>query len=62
MEPILFQMYSSCSLKILINLRWMAIGKAGGMEQLAFEMVASLARVNSVDIFFGYCLRRTFGE
>lgn len=49
-------------MNILIDLRWMVIGKAGGMEQLAFELIASFSRVNQFDRIHLYCPRRTFRE
>jgi len=49
-------------MNLLIDLRWMVIGEAGGMEQLAFELVASLDRIGSGGRIFVYCPRRTFRE
>ncbi len=49
-------------MNILIDLRWMTIGKAGGMEQLAFELVASIGRICREGIVFVYCPQRTFRE
>lgn len=49
-------------MNILIDLRWMTIGRAGGMEQMAFELVASIAAVNRVDRFWLYCPITTFEE
>lgn len=49
-------------MNVLIDLRWMVIGSAGGMEQLAFELVASLDGLDSDDRFFVYCPRRTYRE
>ncbi len=49
-------------MNILIDLRWMAIGQAGGMEQAAFELVAAIAGVNHRDRFYLFCPRRTFEE
>ena len=49
-------------MNILIDLRWMTIGRAGGMEQMAFELVASIAAVNRVDRFWLYCPIATFEE
>jgi glycosyltransferase involved in cell wall biosynthesis len=49
-------------MNILIDLRWMTIGRAGGMEQMAFELVASIAGVNRVDRFWLYCPIATFDE
>ena len=36
-------------MNILVGLRWMTIGSSGGMEQMAFELVASITEVNRVD-------------
>ncbi len=49
-------------LNILFDLRWMAIGSAGGKEQLAFELVASLVRIQDGGTLFVYCPKRTFRE
>ncbi len=49
-------------MNVLIDLRWMEIGKAGGMEQLAYELIAALASFNTQDIIYVYCPRRTFRE
>ena len=49
-------------MNILIDLRWMAIGRAGGMEQMAFELVSSVVGVNHVDRFWLYCPIATFEE
>ena len=49
-------------MNILIDLRWMTIGRSGGMEQMAFELVASIAAVNRVDRFWLYCPITTFEE
>ena len=49
-------------MNILIDLRWMTIGSAGGMEQMAFELVAAMVEVNRVDRFWLYCPVATFEE
>ena len=49
-------------MNILIDLRWMTIGRAGGMEQMAFELLASIAALNRVDRFWLYCPIVTFEE
>ncbi|MGK0240617.1 MAG: glycosyltransferase involved in cell wall biosynthesis [Candidatus Pelagisphaera sp.] len=49
-------------MNVLIDLRWMVIGRVGGMEQMAFELVASIAGVNRVDRFWLYCPIATFEE
>ena len=46
----------------LIDLRWMAIGEAGGMEQLAYELANSLARVADCGRFYIYCPKETYSE
>lgn len=42
-------------MNILIDLRWMTIGSPGGMEQMAFELVASITEVNRVDRLWLHC-------
>ena len=49
-------------MNILIDLRWMAISRAGGMEQMAFELVSTVVGVNRVDRFWLYCPAATFEE
>jgi glycosyltransferase involved in cell wall biosynthesis len=49
-------------MNILFDLRWMTIGSAGGMEQMAFELVSSVVGVNRVDRFWLYCPIATFEE
>jgi len=49
-------------MNVLIDLRWMAIGRAGGMEQMAFELVSSVVGVNHVDRFWLHCPVATFEE
>lgn len=49
-------------MRVLFDLRWMVVGKAGGMEQMAFELVASLSASDSEDRFWLYCPQATFDE
>ncbi len=50
------------SMNVLIDLRWMFLGRAGGLEQMAYELVAALPRVSGGDRFYLYCPERVFGD
>jgi glycosyltransferase involved in cell wall biosynthesis len=45
---------------ILIDLRWMALGRVGGMEQMAYELVSMIAGVNRKDRIWVYCPKVAF--
>ena len=47
---------------ILLDLRWMVLGRAGGLEQMAYELVAALAKVSRKDTFYLYCPDRAFQD
>ena len=47
---------------ILLDLRWMVLGHAGGLEQMAYELVAALAKVSRKDTFYLYCPDRAFQD
>lgn len=43
------------SMNILLDLRWMETGQAGGMEQMARELIAGIARLEGVGTAWVYC-------
>jgi len=47
-------------MNILIDLRWMVWDRTGGLEQMAYELVAALERVSVEDTFFLFCSERVF--
>ena len=49
-------------MNVLFDLRWMAIGRSGGMEQLAYEMVTSVSWLWDRGRLLVYCPRETFEE
>jgi len=49
-------------MNVLLDLRWMAIGHSGGMEQLAYEMVTSVSWLWDRGRLTVYCPRETFEE
>jgi glycosyltransferase involved in cell wall biosynthesis len=48
--------------KILFDLRWMKIGRAGGIEQLAYELISSISKLDHRNGYRLYCPRSTFWE
>jgi glycosyltransferase involved in cell wall biosynthesis len=48
--------------KLLLDLRWMEIGKAGGMEQLAYEHLDALSRLDRRNAYRVLAPRSTYGE
>ncbi len=48
--------------RLLLDLRWMEIGKAGGVEQMAYELVAALSRIDHRNAYRLLCPRGTFHE
>lgn len=48
--------------KILFDLRWMSIGHAGGIEQMAYELVDALAHLDTENTYRLHGPRRTFLE
>jgi len=49
-------------MNILIDLRWMVIGRAGGLEQMAYELVAAMEGVSDQDVFYLFCSERVFRD
>ncbi len=47
---------------VLFDLRWMCIGRSGGMEQLAYELVTTLSQSEDRVEILVYCPEATFGE
>ncbi len=47
---------------VLLDLRWMVLGRAGGLEQMGYELVAALAKVSRQDTFYLYCPDRVFQD
>jgi glycosyltransferase involved in cell wall biosynthesis len=47
---------------VLLDLRWVVLGRAGGLEQMAYELVAALAKVSRQDTFYLYCPDRVFQD
>lgn len=48
--------------KLLFDLRWMEIGKAGGVEQLAYEHLHAIAALDRRNAYRVLCPRSTFYE
>jgi len=48
--------------KLLLDLRWMEIGKAGGMEQAANELIATLSHLDRRNGYRLFVPRSTYGE
>lgn len=48
--------------RLLVDLRWMEIGKAGGVEQLAYEMLSAVSRIDHRNEYRILCPRSTFHE
>lgn len=48
--------------RLLLDLRWMEIGKAGGVEQLTYEMLSAISRVDHRNAYRVLCPRSTFHE
>ncbi len=48
--------------RLLLDLRWMEIGKAGGAEQMTYELVSALARLDGRNAYRILCPRSTYHE
>lgn len=48
--------------RVLLDLRWMEIGRAGGLEQMTYELVAALSRLDHRNAYRLLCPRSTFHE
>lgn len=48
--------------RLLYDLRWMEIGKAGGAEQMTFELISTISRLDQRNQYRLYCPRSTFHE
>ncbi|CAN5600982.1 hypothetical protein BH20VER1_BH20VER1_18780 [soil metagenome] len=48
--------------KLLFDLRWMEIGKAGGVEQLAYEQLDTIGRLDHHNAYRVLCPRSTYTE
>ncbi len=48
--------------RMLIDLRWMEIGRAGGVEQMAYELVSAISRIDHRNEYRILCPRSTFHE
>ena len=48
--------------KLLFDLRWMKIGKAGGQEQMSYELIAAIARLDHRNEYRLLCPRSTYYE
>ncbi len=48
--------------KLLYDLRWMEIGQAGGIEQMAHELVHSVSQLDRTNQYRAYVPRRTYHE
>ena len=48
--------------RMLIDLRWMEIGKAGGVEQMTYELVSAMSRLDHRNAYRILCPRSTFHE
>ncbi len=48
--------------RMLFDLRWMEIGQAGGMEQLAYEQIDGIAKIDHRNAYRVLCPRSTYSE
>lgn len=48
--------------RLLYDLRWMEIGKSGGTEQMTYELLSAMSRLDSRNEYRLYCPRSTFYE
>jgi glycosyltransferase involved in cell wall biosynthesis len=48
--------------KLLFDLRWMKIGRAGGTEQMSYELIAAISRLDHRNEYRILCPRSTFYE
>ena len=48
--------------KLLLDLRWMEIGKAGGMEQAAYELIAAMGHLDRRNGYRLFVPRSTYSE
>jgi len=48
--------------RVLLDLRWMEIGRAGGTEQMSFELIDAMSRVDRINEFRLFCPRQTQSE
>jgi glycosyltransferase involved in cell wall biosynthesis len=48
--------------RLLLDLRWMEIGKAGGMEQAAYELIATVSHLDRRNGYRLFVPRGTYGE
>lgn len=48
--------------RLLLDLRWMEIGKAGGVEQLTYELLSAVSRLDHRNEYRVLCPRSTFHE
>ena len=48
--------------KLLYDLRWMKIGKAGGSEQMSYELISEISRLDHRNDYRIHCPRSTYYE
>jgi len=48
--------------RLLLDLRWMEIGKAGGMEQMCYELVSAISKLDHRNEYSILCPRSTYCE
>lgn len=48
--------------RLLYDLRWMEIGKAGGAEQMTYELISTISRLDHRNSYRLFCPRSTFNE
>jgi glycosyltransferase involved in cell wall biosynthesis len=48
--------------KLLFDLRWMKIGKAGGSEQMSYELISEISRLDHRNEYRIHCPRSTYYE
>lgn len=48
--------------RLLLDLRWMEIGKAGGMEQMCYELVSAISKLDHRNEYSILCPRSTYHE
>lgn len=50
------------SYKLLYDLRWMEIGKAGGAEQMTHELIQAISQIDRINSYRAYVPRSTYYE
>lgn len=48
--------------KLLFDLRWMKIGRAGGSEQMSYELISEISKIDHRNEYRVFCPRSTYHE